>query len=96
MSGPNHDLHRNSPTEGHCREPWEFPAWTEHALCAQIGSAPFFVDKGGSAKTAKAICGRCTVRAECLEYALANEEQYGIWGGTSYKQRLRLLKERGL
>ncbi|MGH3504655.1 MAG: WhiB family transcriptional regulator, partial [Nocardioidaceae bacterium] len=89
------DLHRNGSSEGHRTAPWDVPAWTIDALCAQTGSDAFFPEAGASARPAKAVCGRCTVRAECLEYALANEETFGIWGGKTHKQRLALLKERG-
>jgi WhiB family transcriptional regulator, redox-sensing transcriptional regulator len=38
---------------------------------------------------AKAICARCPVRRECLEYARAHEPVYGIWGGTTFQERQR-------
>jgi WhiB family redox-sensing transcriptional regulator len=39
---------------------------------------------------AKRICSGCEVRAECLEYALAHDERFGIWGGLSERERRRL------
>ena len=50
----------------------------------------FFPEKGGSTRDAKRVCSGCTVRAECLEYALANDERFGIWGGLSERERRRL------
>jgi WhiB family transcriptional regulator, redox-sensing transcriptional regulator len=38
---------------------------------------------------AKTICAGCTVRTECLEFALAHEQVYGIWGGTTPEDRQR-------
>jgi WhiB family redox-sensing transcriptional regulator len=38
---------------------------------------------------AKAICARCPVRRECLEYAEAHDPMYGIWGGTTVTDRQR-------
>ncbi|MES8969273.1 WhiB family transcriptional regulator, partial [Cutibacterium acnes] len=38
------------------------------------------------------ICESCEVRQECLEYALANDERFGIWGGLSEMERRRLRK----
>ncbi|MGW1939002.1 WhiB family transcriptional regulator [Streptomyces goshikiensis] len=65
-------------------------SWKERGLCAQTDPEEFFPEKGGATKTAKQICGACEVRAECLEQALARPERYGIWGGLSEKERLRL------
>ena len=64
--------------------------WQERALCAQTDPEAFFPEKGGSTREAKKICQRCPVRAECLEYALANDERFGIWGGLSERERRRL------
>ena len=52
-------------------EPAEEPDWQERALCAQTDPEAFFPEKGGSTREAKRICSGCEVRAECLEYALA-------------------------
>jgi WhiB family redox-sensing transcriptional regulator len=65
-------------------------AWQEDALCAQTDPEAFFPEKGGSTRDAKRICAQCTVRAECLEYALKNDERFGIWGGLSERERRRL------
>jgi WhiB family transcriptional regulator, redox-sensing transcriptional regulator len=71
-------------------EPVEEPDWQERALCAQTDPEAFFPEKGGSTREAKRICSGCEVRAECLEYALANDERFGIWGGLSERERRRL------
>ena len=65
-------------------------SWQERALCAQTDPEAFFPEKGGSTREAKRICSGCDVRAECLEYALANDERFGIWGGLSERERRRL------
>ncbi len=64
--------------------------WRDRALCAQTDPEAFFPEKGGSTREAKKICQRCPVRAECLEYALAHDERFGIWGGLSERERRRL------
>jgi WhiB family transcriptional regulator, redox-sensing transcriptional regulator len=64
--------------------------WHERALCAQTDPEAFFPEKGGSTREAKKICAGCAVRAECLEYALAHDERFGIWGGLSERERRRL------
>lgn len=71
-------------------EPAEEPDWQERALCAQTDPEAFFPEKGGSTREAKRICSGCEVRAECLEYALAHDERFGIWGGLSERERRRL------
>jgi WhiB family redox-sensing transcriptional regulator len=64
--------------------------WQELALCAQTDPEAFFPEKGGSTREAKRICQGCQVKDECLEYALANDERFGIWGGLSERERRRL------
>ena len=67
-------------------------AWQERALCAQTDPEAFFPEKGGSTREAKRVCMACEVRAECLEYALAKDERFGIWGGLSERERRRVKK----
>lgn len=43
---------------------------------------------------ARALCRECPVRRECLEYALVNNLRYGIWGGYTHRERLKILRER--
>lgn len=64
--------------------------WMTDALCAETDPNAFFVDKGGSTRTAKTICRSCIVRAECLDYALRNDERFGVYGGLSARERARL------
>lgn len=65
-------------------------AWQTDALCAQVDPEAFFPEKGGSTRDAKRVCEACDVRAECLEWALENDERYGIWGGLSERERRKL------
>jgi WhiB family redox-sensing transcriptional regulator len=69
--------------------------WQERALCAQTDPEAFFPEKGGSTREAKKVCSGCEVRSECLEYALAHDERFGIWGGMSERER-RKLKRRAI
>ncbi len=66
--------------------------WQTDALCAQTDPEAFFPEKGGSTRDAKKVCGACNVRSQCLEYALSNDERFGIWGGLSERERRRLRK----
>lgn len=65
-------------------------AWQQRALCAQVGSEFFFPEPGSSVREAKRICQLCEMRPACLEYALANDERFGVWGGLSEQERLEL------
>jgi len=67
-------------------------AWQSDSLCAQTDPEAFFPEKGGSTRDAKRICGSCEVRNRCLEYALENDERFGIWGGLSERERRKLRK----
>ena len=70
-------------------------AWQEQALCAQTDPEAFFPEKGGSTREAKRICIGCEVKGECLEYALGQDERFGIWGGLSERERRRLKRAAG-
>jgi len=66
------------------------------AACRGLDPHLFFPDRGASVAEAKAVCASCPVRAECLEFALINVEKFGIFGGTSERERRRLRRERGI
>ncbi len=69
-------------------------AWRLDALCAETDPEAFFPEKGGSTREAKRVCTGCEVRVECLEFALASDERFGIWGGLSERERRRLRLQR--
>jgi WhiB family redox-sensing transcriptional regulator len=66
------------------------PGWMTGGVCAQVDPDLWFPEKGGSTRQAKALCARCPVRPECLAYALAHDERFGIWGGASERDRRRM------
>lgn len=65
-------------------------AWRADALCAQTDPEMFMPDIGGDSRPARKVCAACDVREECLEYALDNGENLGVWGGLSARQRSKL------
>jgi WhiB family redox-sensing transcriptional regulator len=84
------------------RAPWSapdtyrgsaYPAWMDSGLCAEVDPEIFFPEKGGSSRDAKQVCRGCEVRAECLEYALANDERFGVFGGLSERERRKLKRQ---
>ena len=68
--------------------------WQDGANCKGANADLFFPERGASTRAAKAICGECAVRADCLEFAITTGEKFGIWGGMSERERRRVRKER--
>lgn len=69
-----------------------FLRW-DTAACAETDPELFFPERGESSFEARNVCADCPLRQPCLEYALAHKE-YGVWGGTSERQRQRLRRQR--
>jgi WhiB family redox-sensing transcriptional regulator len=70
--------------------------WQEEANCLGVDPDLFFPERGASTREAKAVCRGCEVRVDCLEYALAHGEKFGIWGGLSERERRRVRRQRAL
>lgn len=66
--------------------------WRDRARCADTDTNMFPTD--GNIRPALNLCSLCPVREPCLEYALANRIDHGIWGGKSERERRRILKAR--
>jgi WhiB family redox-sensing transcriptional regulator len=71
--------------------------WRDLALCRDTDPDLFFpVGTTGPAieqiENAKAVCQQCEAQAPCLEYALASNQDSGVWGGTSEEERRQLRK----
>ena len=71
-------------------------SWQEFANCLGVDPDLFFPEKGASTREAKEVCRGCVVRPDCLEFALANGEKFGIWGGMSERERRRIRRRRAL
>ncbi len=67
--------------------------WRDYALCAQTDPEIFFPEKGGSNRAAKQVCASCFVRVQCLEWALETQQQHGVLGGLSDRERRRMRRE---
>lgn len=68
--------------------------WRSKGACQGLDPAIFFPDSEESSFEAKSICALCSVRLSCLEHALAYREKDGIWGGTTDKERRRIIRQR--
>lgn len=71
-------------------------SWQDFAGCLGVDPDLFFPERGASTREAKEVCRGCVVREECLDYALANGEKFGIWGGFSEKERRTIRRQRAL
>ncbi len=70
--------------------------WMANGLCAEKHPSTFFPSDGVGVEKARKICNECPMQQPCLEYALRNRIDHGVWGGTSERQRRRILKQRRL
>lgn len=67
-------------------------AWREKRACAGMPTANFFPQTRGIAKKTIAVCDECPVKWDCLNYAVINGIEHGIWGGTTESQRIRVIR----
>lgn len=68
--------------------------WVEYALCSETDPEAFYPKKGHRDHLAKEICRRCEVQDECLQFALENDEMFGVWGGVGERARRKMRAER--
>ena len=70
--------------------------WMRKGRCRDINPSVFFPSDGVGVDVARAICADCPVKAPCLEYALENKIDHGVWGGASERERRRIARRRRL
>lgn len=70
------------------------PAWRARGACHGLDPEIFFPESDEVADEAKSICAECSVRVACLEHALALREKDGVWGGTTARERRRIVRQR--
>ena len=68
--------------------------WMPLGNCKDKPPNMFFPHEGGGVDIAKRVCADCVVKSECLEYAIDNRIDHGVWGGTSERERRRIIKNR--
>jgi WhiB family redox-sensing transcriptional regulator len=68
--------------------------WMNEARCRGTRPTEFFPSDGVGVESAQRVCATCPVRLECLEYALTNRIEHGVWGGASERERRRILRRR--
>ncbi len=65
-------------------------AWMADAACAELPPAVFFPGDDVGVTVAQCVSVACPVRDLCLEYALANRIEHGVWGGASEAERRQM------
>lgn len=70
--------------------------WMAQGNCRNYPPTAFFPSDGVGVDRARKICATCSVVDTCLEYALHNHIEHGVWGGCSERERRRILKRRRL
>ena len=71
-------------------------SWQDLANCRGADADLFFPERGASTRTAKQICRECSVREDCLEFAIVSSEKFGIWGGLSERERRKIRRQRAV
>ncbi len=69
-------------------------SWMEMARCRELPAEVFFPSDGSGVEVARRYCAECVVSGPCLEYALANRIEHGVWGGASERERRRIARSR--
>ena len=70
--------------------------WMTEGKCRDLAPSIFFPSDGLGVQSAQRICAECPVSDACLEYALVNRIDHGVWGGRSERERRRILRRRRL
>jgi WhiB family redox-sensing transcriptional regulator len=68
--------------------------WRARAACRNLDTALFFPETDEEAEPAKAVCATCPVAEACLDFALKNRQEEGVWGGMTQTERRRLRRRR--
>jgi len=69
-------------------------SWMLGARCRDLPPVIFFPSDGVGVEVARRYCAECPVRAECLEFALEHRIDHGVWGGSSERERRRIVRSR--
>ncbi len=69
-------------------------SWMQKGKCRELPPETFFPSDGVGVEIARRICADCPVKESCLEYALYNRIEHGVWGGASERERRRIARRR--
>ena len=68
--------------------------WMQDGACREVRTEMMFPQDSAGVVAAQQVCARCEVREPCLEFALSNRIEHGVWGGASERERRRLARSR--
>jgi WhiB family redox-sensing transcriptional regulator len=66
------------------------PAWQRYGACRGSSIEAFIPGRGGNFTKAREVCGRCSVRQECFDFAMNDDDIVGMWGGTTAPERRQM------
>jgi WhiB family transcriptional regulator, redox-sensing transcriptional regulator len=69
-------------------------SWMAEGRCRELPPEVFFPSDGVGVEVARRYCAECPVKSPCLEYALENHIEHGVWGGCSERERRRIARSR--
>lgn len=84
----------DTPIGGMASDPESPTGWMGSGNCRLYAPSTFFPSDGVGVDRARKICASCPVLDQCLDYALDNQIEHGVWGGCSERERRRILKRR--
>lgn len=84
------------PTPEVVQQHIEDGTWQTISNCRNKDPNLFFPNNDKGVRLAQSICRSCVVQEHCLEYALSEQIDHGVWGGASEKDRRRLQRGRPL
>lgn len=68
--------------------------WQQYGACRVVPVTVFFPAVEQESDDAKRVCATCSVQEECLEFAIAAGERFGVWGGLDPQERRSLVTRR--
>ncbi len=70
--------------------------WMAYGKCRDVHPSVFFPSDGAGVEIARKLCKDCPVKSPCLELALVEHIDHGVWGGASERERRRIMRQRRL
>jgi len=68
------------------------PQWHERAACRGHSVEVFFSEDPEDVRAALELCQQCPVQQPCYEQAMADREHFGVWGGSTERERRRVFR----
>lgn len=67
-------------------------SWRNKAVCRTTKTINWFDEDKHQIKMAKEACRKCPVADQCLEFAVRNQERFGVWGGFTPRERNKITR----